>query len=228
MMFDLAEFEATLATEVVGREPHEHQVVLSVDVAALQLGREQEAPHGAMVVTDHEVAPKVRLGEAWTGGGHAAAFVLRPDLAAAAEGVLWMAASLAFADALDGQIRWPDTVLMSDESVGRVNVNTTLAGPVIKLAVVSVRISSARDWPQVVARTANALEAGLAAADLSGRVEARLLDMGARVRVGLMPRGETVGVVTGITPTGAISLEMGSGRIGDLPVGQARILEPVE
>ena len=227
MMFDRRAYESVLTTERLGRVLHEHQVVLSVDVAALQLGREQEAPHGTMVVTDHEVAPKTRLGEPWTVDGHAAAFILRPDLAAAHEGVLWMTAALAFAEAVNGQIRWPDTVMVDDDSA-RVNVTTTLDGPLIRLVVASIRTSNSENWPQVLASTANAAEAALAADDVAGRIESRLLDIGSRVRVGLLPRGETVGTVAGVTTTGALRLETGSGRIADLPVGQAGTLEPLD
>ena len=227
-MFDPDAFESQLRTDQLGRIVQLNQVVLSVDVAALQLGREQEAAHGALLVAEQEVAPKVRLGEPWTEGGQAAAFVLRPDLPATYEGRLWLAAVMAMAEAIDGRVRWPDTVVAAGVDAARVNVTSTLVGPAIGLAVLSFRVPDVGAWPAILARLANGLETLLVADDLVDRTDALLVDLGSRVRIGLMPRGETIGIVAGVTPTGALRLEMGSGRLADLPVGQARSLNPMD
>lgn len=204
------------------------QVVLSVDVAALQAGREENVAHGFMVVAEHEVAPKLRLGEPWLDGGGSAAIVIRPDLDAVDEGRIWLAASLAAAQAVDGKIAWPDTVFDERGAVARVNVTSVLAGPTIRFAVVSVRqADSAEGWSERLADVVNALERTLLQPAIAAEVDVRLMHRGARVQVGLMPRGDVVGTLVGVSTSGAARLEMGSGRVQELPVGQARALAPV-
>lgn len=226
MTFDEDRFAESLTTVELGRAVMHNQVVLTVDVAALQWARQGEASHGAVIVADQEAVPRTRLGRPWTGGGHAAAFVVRPDLAVDQEGRLWLAAGLALSRHLGGEVIWPDIVVAG--GVGSVvNVTTVLKPGAIDLAVMSFRTPTSKGWSTDLARIANELETLLGLVDLHDRYTERCPLIGSEVEVKLMPRGEVVARVVGITATGAIQLEMGSGRVGDLPVAEVRSLTTV-
>lgn len=226
MTFDENRFAQSLTTTDMGRALTHNEVVLTVDVAALQWGRQSDAPHGALLVADHEAVPRVRLGRPWTGGGHAAAFLVRPDLPVDQEGRLWLAAGLALSRHLGGEVLWPDMVV-ADGAGSVVNLTTVLRPGGIDLAVMSFRTTVSKDWTTDLARIANELEVALGLADLNVHYAERCPLIGSEVEVKLMPRGEVVARVVGISESGALRLEMGSGRVGDLPVAEVRALTTV-
>ncbi|NNF65773.1 MAG: hypothetical protein HKN07_16125 [Acidimicrobiia bacterium] len=226
MTFDRSRFTQSLTTAEMGRAVTHNEVVLTVDVAALQWARQRDAPHGAVLVADHEAVPRIRLGRPWTGGGHAAAFVVRPDLTVDQEGRLWLAAGLALSRHLGGEVIWPDMIVAGGAGWA-VNVTTVLRPGAIDLAVMSFRTPVSKDRAMDLARIANELEVALDLADLIEEYSERCPLIGSEVEVKLVPRGEVVARVVGISESGALRLEMGSGRVGDLPVAEVRTLTTV-
>lgn len=229
LSFDKSEFLRALESTSLGHEVDSRPVVLSVEVAAQQWGRQGGAAHGALVVSESEVAPKGRMSLPWTVGGQAAAFVLRPhDLAPENEGRLWVAAGLALAKVLEGTVRWPDLVI-SGEATCSINVVTLLGPGKVELAVVAVRIPPGvlSEWSRFLARLALAFEQTLASDNLVDSYLERFPLVGTEVEVSLMPRGVVAATVAGVSASGSIRLAMGSGRIGELPVSQTRWVTPV-
>lgn len=95
------------------------------------------APHGALVVAEHQTAGRGRHGRTWTdapGGSLMLSLVLRPHLRPDALGLVGLAAGLAVAEALDGfgvgaALKWPNDVRVSGRKVSGVLAEAAWTGP---------------------------------------------------------------------------------------------------
>jgi len=123
------------------------------------------APHGAVVVAEHQDAGRGRHGRAWTAApGESLLFtiVLRPALPSGRLGLIPLAAGLAVAEALDAfgvkaRIKWPNDVRVDGKKLAGVLAEASLApgGPLVLLGVgLNVR---QRDFPDGLADAATSL-----------------------------------------------------------------------
>lgn len=155
---------------IVGdRSVQSHRVLLSAAVSAADWAR-AGAPHGAAVVTDHQIAPRGRAGRPWSvtpGRDLAFALVLRPALQSEREGWLYPVVVTALADACAGEltIEWPDEIQRARAMAAAVGIEVRLGGPTIKWAVVNVLIRDAEP-PRgpLLGSVLQAIDARLAAA----------------------------------------------------------------
>lgn len=142
------------AGQVLGQPRRHYPVTISVDALALAWARQEDAPEGALVQADQELAARGRRGTPWVsvaGGSLAVAVVLRPALPAQAEGLMWLLAAAAAADGLADatglavQVEWPNMVLVDNRVVGMVKATVQLGPDRIEVAVVSVRLNTCLD-----------------------------------------------------------------------------------
>lgn len=133
--------------------PHQvYPVTVSVDSLALGWLRQEGAPEGAVVAADSELSARGRLGIPWVsvaGGSLAFSVLLRPQLPAEGEGLLWLLASLAAAEGVtaasgvDVRLKWPNDLLAPGGRLGLVDVSAQLGPGQVETAVLTVRLNAA-------------------------------------------------------------------------------------
>jgi len=218
---------------------HRHlPVAVSAEAIALAWARQEAAPVGAVVVVDHEISPRGRLGRLWERPQERTAtlaMVWRPTVPLERSDLAWAAASLGLVRALDVHIDgapprlwWPDEVV--DESgrvVGQVRAEIQLGPGRITSAVVTARVDlgvfRAPDRADVLALVE--VELARAAGELDGAPEeltlaweARSALIGRRVIAHLLPRGEVRGTVATVDPQGALELVSATGLRQRVPI----------
>lgn len=146
----------------LGTPVRHYDVGVSVESLALGWARQNDAPEGALVVTDVELSARGRRGQTWVSvGGRSLAFsvILRPALPPAGEGLLWLLASLAAAEGieeatgLDVRLKWPNDLLVDGRGLGNVRVDAQLGPGVIESAVLTTRVNvglEAEDFPDAM------------------------------------------------------------------------------
>ena len=222
------------------KPPAERRFPVAINAEALALAwiRQEGAPPGAIVVPDHEVSPRGRLGRLWSHPQeHTAvlAMVWRPDLDAGGADLVWLAAGLgllAGARALTGNpalgLWWPDRLVdAGEDEIGQVRAEVQLGPGRVTSAVVTARLDLGvfgdveRDVA-IDAMTEGLLEfMGLTAGDVSGLLdgyrEACVLT-GRKVVARLLPRGTARGTVAGFDPLGRLELASTTGLIERVPL----------
>lgn len=133
--------------------PHQvYPVAVSVDSVALGWLRKEGAPEGAVVAAESELSARGRLGIPWVsvaGGSLAFSVLLRPELPAEGEGLLWLLASLAAAEGVeaatgvDVRLKWPNDLLVAGRRLGVVGVAAQLGPGQVETAVLTVRLNAA-------------------------------------------------------------------------------------
>lgn len=105
-----------------------------------------------MVTVGQELAARGRRRANWVsvvGRSLAAAVVLRPTLPVQAEGLMWLLAATAAADALveaaglGAAVRWPNELTVGDAAIGIVKATVQLGPDGIDLVVLSLRLNTA-------------------------------------------------------------------------------------
>lgn len=208
-------------------------VGISVEQLAVAWARQEGAEAGSTVVLGHEISGRMRLGIPWqtrSADALACATVLRPaDLLPEAEEVLWVVGLAAAAAATGAKPGWPD-LLFNDEGqqIGAVNLEVQLGPGRIESAVVSLRVDfHALGLPSgggeqiregiVTAFASHALRLGEMAegkrADLLEEYAGVSSVIGRRVRVRLLPKGETRGTAVAVDPLGLLVLESPTGML---------------
>jgi BirA family biotin operon repressor/biotin-[acetyl-CoA-carboxylase] ligase len=239
-----------METETVERFGHAMRlfpVAVSTEAMALSWANQEEAPQGATVVVDHEIRPSGLHGRIWNVpqvDSLACSIVLRPTLSVEEADSAWMVAALAAAEgaqAVSGRdlaTWWPDAVIdaASQEQVSAVRCEVQLGPGRVKSVVITLRF----DLPKLgidVARKDELLEAvvhavddaceGLAAgvAGAAAAYEKRCALIGNRVRIQLLPKGETRGMARGVDRGARLELEAPSGLIEKVTVDQVRELK---
>lgn len=232
--------------ERFGRQFRHFPVAVSADAMAMAWANKEDAPQGAAVVVDTEIAPRGLHGRTWklaATDSLACAVVLRPALSVEEANVAWLAAGLAAAIAAEAATGtemntwWPDSVtpVGSRDPVAAVRAEVQLGPGKVKSAVVTLRfnlpaLGIAAD------RRDDLLEASLKAVDevaaeldegpvgVAASYEKRCAMLNGRVRLELLPKGETRGTVKRISRTGRLELESPSGMVERVGVDQLRTL----
>ena len=161
------ELRATLPVAGLGDPCRYVESTESTNDLALAWAKEG-APHGAIVVADHQTAGRGRRGRTWHApAGSALLFtlILRPRLDVGRLGLLTTALGIAGARAMSAlgaqaTIKWPNDVVVSDRKIAGILVETRLSGADIDVAAagvgLNVRVESA-DLPPPVDAEATSL-----------------------------------------------------------------------
>ena len=214
------------------------QVGINAETLALAWARQEAAPHGAIVIVDHEISPRGRLGRLWPHPADRTAVlasVWRPSLDAASADLVWLAASLGLLSAarsLDGTrplaLWWPDGLVdAEDRWVGEVRAEVQLAPGRVTSAVVTARLDLAAMGEPDRDTVTTALIAGLGmgAGHLDGNDEQLCASYGdscrltgRRITARLLPRGAARGRARGVDGRGSLELVSTTGLVERVPV----------
>ncbi len=230
-----------------GRAVRHRAIGLSVEAEASSWIGEGGVVGGSVVALDAEIAGRGRLGEPWqvdAGEALALGVVVRPEVGVGEQALLWLAALVGAADAVDGTtgttsgLAWPDGVVATDGSgpVASVNVVARLGPGRIDHAVLAIRFRLSplglgpADRSALLDRAADAVVGAVALlegdrTELLERTTDRLVHLGRRVRATLLPRGESRGEVTAIDPEGCLVLRSSTGMLERIPVDRVRRVE---
>ncbi len=233
--------------ERYGRLLRRFPVAVSAGAMAGAWARQEHAPAGATVVVDHEISPLGRLGDAWgvpPAASLCLAMVLRPSVAPEDADVSWLVGGLgaiAGAEAVSGvelAAWWPDRVVAAGTEERRATIKAEVQlGPAqVRSAVVVMRFDLAALGLEADRRE-ELLEAVVTAVDqaaaelddgpeaVAAAYERRYALLDRRVKLRLMPKGETRGTVRGIDRGGRLEVASGTGMTQRISVDMLRELQ---
>jgi BirA family biotin operon repressor/biotin-[acetyl-CoA-carboxylase] ligase len=236
-------------SELNGHVVRRYLMGVSGAALALAWARQEDAPHGATVVVDREVSPLGRLGRMWNTPPESTlsvALVLRPPLPVDQADATWLLAGLAAAEgaaAASGKelsTWWPDRVVdsSSGEELAAVKVEVQLGPGKVRSAVASLRMDLDKLGLGADGRE-QLLEAVLAAVDnhsagldegsegVAAAYEGQCWTIGRRVKLRLLPKGETRGVARRIDRSARLELESTTGLVQRVAIDALREIEVV-
>lgn len=229
--------------------PHrrDQPVGISAEATALAWARTENAPDGAVVVMGQEISPRGLNGRLWTvEPEHAVAMavVLRPDVPAARQDLLWFVAGLAAADAIadvGGRIGapcWPDSVIDdTGNELAMLRVHVELGPAGVRFAVITVRVDVQRSdialrlrtlLTQLVFDRVTELVTTIADPDgLAKTYTERSALTGTLVKIRLLPSGTTRGTVQGFDGDGTVLVGSSPAVCDRVTVDALRVIEVV-
>ena len=237
--------------ERFGRPMRQFSVVVSAGAMAGAWARQENAPAGATVVVDQEISALGRLGRAWDRPPSATltlAMVLRPRLAPEQADLAWLVAGLGLLNGIEALVTdrklatwWPDEVVDSDsrDLVAATKVEVQLGPGEVRSAVATMRIDLARLGMEEPHRREALLEAIVGAVDdvaatlvegpetAAAAYERRCLLIDRRVKLRLLPKGETRGTARAFDRGGRLELASATGMTERISVDMLRALEVV-
>lgn len=237
------------ATGAVGPETVErfgHQlrhfpVAVSADAMALAWANQEEGPHGATVVVEHEVGPRGFHGAVWMtppADSLVCAIVLRPRLSADEGDVAWLLTGLAAlegAEATSGRTLatwWPATVVDGPDLMAALKAEVQLGPGKVKSVVATMRfdltkLGLAREKrDELLESVVAAVDRAAALLDeegapaLAAAYDARCALVGKRVKIKLRPKGETRGTVRSVDRAARLEITSASGMIERVGIDQ--------
>ncbi len=237
-------------TERFGRPFRYFPVAVSSEAMALAWANTEDAPQGATVLVDHEIGPRGLHGRLWTPAltdSLACAVVVRPELSAEEGEALWLLAGLSAADAAEAvlgspvQTWWPDEAVVTGtrDTLAAVRAEIQLGPGKVKTSVVTIRMDlvalglgrERRDEAlAAVVEAVDSRSAELAAEGppgIAAAYESKCGVMGKRVKLTLLPKGETRGIAARVNRTARLELESPTGMVERIGVDQLRTLEVV-
>lgn len=239
----------TETVERFGRPMRVFPVAVSAEAMALAWANQEDAPQGATVVVDHEIRASGLHGRLWNtppADSLACSVVLRPTVPVEEADSAWLVAALAAAEgaqAVTGRdlaTWWPDSVVeaATQEPVSAVRAEVQLGPGRVKSVVVTLRFdlptlgvdAAGKDaLLEAVVHAVDDAAEGLAggAAGAAAAYEKRCALLGKRVRIQLLPKGETRGVARGVDRGARLQLEAPSGLVEKVTVDQVRELKVV-
>jgi biotin-(acetyl-CoA carboxylase) ligase len=242
----------TMETETIeryGRPMRLFPVAVSAEAMALAWANQEDAPQGATVVVDHEIRPSGLHGRLWNVAQAetlACSVVLRPTVPVEDADSAWLVAALAAAEgaqAVSGREMatwWPDSVVdaATREPISAVRCEVQLGPGRVKSVVVTLRFdlpklgldaAGKEKLLEAVVHAVDDAAAGLAegATTAAAAYDARCALLGNRVRIQLLPKGETRGVARRIDRGARLELEAPSGLVEKVTVDQVRELKIV-
>ncbi|MGH9182695.1 MAG: hypothetical protein ACRDZ9_02580 [Acidimicrobiales bacterium] len=238
-----------ITTERFGRPFRQYPAAVSAEAMGLAWARQEEAPHGAVVVVDREISARGRLGRVWWAPAEttlACAVVLRPAIAAEEADVSWLAGGVIAAagvESLTGLAAatwWPDGVVdpETEQELGMVKAETQLGPGRVRSAVVGLRLDLGRlglgaerreELLEAVAGAVDDLDLGSSdsATATAAAYQRRCTLLGRRVRLVLLPKGETRGVARRVDPSARLELESATGMVERITIDMLRTLEVI-
>lgn len=236
-------------TERFGHTVRRYRMGVSGAALALAWARQEDAPHGATVVVEREVSPLGRLSKLWSTPPESTlsfAVVLRPPLSVEEADATWLLAGLATAEGAEVasgrpmSTWWPDAVRDTErgDEIAQLKVEVQLGPGKVRSAVAGVRVDLDRLGVEA-ARGDEVLEAVLGAVDrhsaslgegstgVAAAYDARCGVLGRRVKLRLLPKGETRGVARRVDRTARLELESTTGMVQRITIDTLRDLEAV-
>lgn len=235
--------------ERFGRQVRHFPVAVSAEAMALAWANKENGPAGATVIVDTEIGARGLHGRIWeTPQPQTLTFsvVLRPGLSVEEANTTWLIASLAAAEGAESvtgrslSTWWPDEIVDMDaarDRVGAVRAEVQLGPGKVKSAIATVRFDLAK--LDLADRRDDLLEAVLTAFDgvaerleegasaVAAAYEGRCALLGQRVKLRLLPKGETRGTAIHIDRSGRLELESPSGMVEKIGVDQVAALDVV-
>jgi len=235
--------------ERFGHAVRQYRMGVSGAALALAWARQENAPDGATVVVEREVSPLGRLGRMWSVAPESTlsiAVVLRPPLAVEEADATWLLAGVAAAQGAEAasghrlSTWWPDLVVDADthEQVGALKVEIQLGPGKVRSAVASIRLdldklglgTDGRDAVlEGVLSAFDTLGATLSegAAGVAAAYDGRCGLLGRRVKLRLLPKGETRGVARRVDRSARLELESATGMVQKVAIDSLREIEAV-
>lgn len=236
-------------TERFGHPVRQYRMGVSGAALALAWARQEQAPDGATVIVEREVSPLGRLGRMWTVAPESTlscAIVLRPPLSVEQADAAWLLAGLAAAEGAEAasgrklSTWWPDLVIdeATGDKVAALKVEIQLGPGKVRSAVASIRIDLEALGLGADGRDA-VLEAVLGALDrhreglgdgpegVAAAYEGRCGLLGRRVKLQLLPKGETRGLARRVDPSARLELESATGMVQKVAIDNLRQLDAV-
>jgi len=215
-------------------DSHRHfEVAVSAEALALAWARREAATAGSVVIVDHEISPRGRLGRLWPGAQERTAviaIVWRPMLRAEQADLVWIAASLGLLTSVRALLGpsatglwWPDLVVDAGERrIGETRAEVQLGPGRVASAVITARLDLDA-FPGASRDTAvECLIAGLDSAGdhLDGDIDLLRVAyadscvlVGRRVTARLLPQGAARGTVRGVDALGRLELASVTGLV---------------
>ena len=223
---------------------------MGVSGAALALAwaRQEDAPHGATVVVEREVSPLGRLGRLWATPPESSlsiAVVLRPPLSVEQADATWLLAGIAAAEgaaAASGRETatwWPDRVVdETGDEIANIKVEVQLGPGRVRSAVASLRLDldklglgpdGREPLLEGILGSVDRYTAGLEEGSdgVAAAYEGRCALVGRKVKLRLLPKGETRGIARRVDRTGRLELESATGMVQRIAIDTLRELEVV-
>lgn len=229
--------EEAVATALQERPSRSFVAVVSSEAEAMRWAR-TDAPEGAVVVGQHQIGLRDRVGNPWPvepQSGLAFSVVLHPQLPPIRAGRLYLAGMAALVDTLrsDDRVEWPDTLRTdANELVGGVVTRVSSGVRGIDWCVVTFYlVRSEGPRAPLVAETLRAFDEHWARPDatLQGFYKERCRTVGRRIRATFMPLGPRSRVVEGeavdITAGGALVVVTGDEKKIGLQINDIGRLE---
>ena len=203
------------------------------------------APHGSVLVTDHQTAGKGRLGRIWDappGSNLLVSVLFREGFDPARPHELTQRAAVAAARtaerlaAVTPELKWPNDLLLDGAKMAGILAQAGASGGPVDHVVVGMGLNLG--WaPEGAARLAGVgrddflaawldeLAAGLAGGLIAPEYRRRLATLGQAVLVEL-PSGSFEGVAVDVTADGALVVELASGERRPVSAGDVGHLRP--
>jgi BirA family transcriptional regulator, biotin operon repressor / biotin---[acetyl-CoA-carboxylase] ligase len=236
----LSGLDARIDTEaILGRPLRTVGVVVSTDAAAQAWARQEDAPDGALLVAGAELSGRRHRGQPWpsvAGESLACSIILRPELPARAEALLWVLAALGAAEGTgaasgrDVTVGWPADLLVDGLPVGGITVSSALGPGRVEWAALTVRVLARGSHAglhslaelgaevaldelllAILDRLASRYDGDVST--LFAALEARCSTVGATVRVRARPHGELTGRAVAVDELGRLVVEQGQRRV---------------
>ena len=236
-------------SERFGHTVRQFKMGVSGAALALAWARQEDAPNGATVVVEREVSPLGRLGKLWPTPPESTlsfAVVLRPPLSVEDADAAWLLAGVAAAEGAEvasGRTMgtwWPDLVVdgESEEQVVALKVEIQLGPGRVRIAVASIRLDLDKlglgaegrdDLLEAVLRALDRHSEGLeeGAEGVAAAYEGRCALVGRRVKLRLLPKGETRGVARRVDRHARLEVESGTGMVQRIAIDTLRDLAAI-
>jgi len=143
------ELRSIRKTKWLGDKIYYEPVSESTNTKAMQLA-EQGAPHGTIVVTDHQINGRGRRGRIWEteeGAGIAMTFLLRPKIDPNNASMLTLIAAMAVARGIEDEtglkvgIKWPNDIIINRKKVSGILTEMSAQADYVNHIVVGIGIN---------------------------------------------------------------------------------------
>jgi len=239
----------TETVETYGRLMRRFPVAVSAEAMALSWANQDDAPQGATVVVDHEIRASGLHGRLWTvppAVSLAFSVVLRPTVSVEEADSAWLVAASAAADGaqeVSGKelaTWWPDSVILAESQaqVAAVRAEVQLGPGRVKAVVITLRFDlpglglDVSDKERLLEGVVGAVDRACerladGSAGAAADYEKRCALLGNRVRIKMLPKGETRGTARRVDRAARLELESPSGLVEKVTINQVADLKVV-
>lgn len=160
------ELKSIRKTQWLGNKIHYEAVMESTNTKAMELA-EKGAPHGTIVVTDHQINGRGRRGRTWeteAGAAIAMTFLLRPEIDPNNASMLTLIAAMAVARGIEDEtglkvgIKWPNDIIINRKKVSGILTEMSAQADYVNHIVVGIGINvHIADFPEELQNIATSI-----------------------------------------------------------------------